>query len=49
VAIDVTDFELADLGPPQSGAVKREEQRAVIEVLRAGDQALHLIGTEHHR
>jgi hypothetical protein len=49
VAIDVTDFELADLGPPQSGAVECEQQGAVIEVLRAGDQALHLIGTEYHR
>ena len=49
LAIDVADFELARFAAPQAGAVEREEQRAVIEILRARDEPLHLVGTEHDR
>ena len=33
----------------QAGAVQRQQQRAVIEILRAGDQALHFLRAEDHR
>jgi hypothetical protein len=37
LTIDVTDSELARFGATQAGAVERQEQRAVIEILRPGD------------
>ena len=49
LAIDVADFELARFAAAQAGAVERQQQRAVIEILRARDQALDLVGTEHDR
>ena len=48
-AIDVADFELTRFAAPQAGAVERQQQRAVIEILRAGNQALDFVGTEHDR
>ena len=38
LAIDVADFELARFAAAQAGAVERQQQRAVIEILRPGDQ-----------
>ncbi len=35
VTIDVPDSELARFGAPQAGAIERQEQRAVIQILRA--------------
>ena len=49
LAIDVADFELARFAAPQARAVQRQQQRAVIEILRAGDEALHLVGAEDDR
>ena len=49
LAIDVADFELTRFAAPQAGAVERQEQRAVIEILRARNEALHFVGTEHDR
>ena len=49
LAVDVADFQLARFAAAQAGAVERQQQRAVIEILRAGDQALDLLGTEHDR
>ena len=49
LAIDVADFELTRFAAPQAGAVQGEEQRAVIQILRARNEALHLVGTEHDR
>ena len=49
LAIDVADFQLAHFAPPQARAVERQQQRAVIEILRARDQALDFVGTEHDR
>ena len=49
LAIDVADFELARFAAAQAGAVEGQQQRAVIEILRARDQALDLVGTEHDR
>ena len=49
LAIDVADFELARFAAAQARAVERQQQRAVIEILRAGDQALDLVGTEDDR
>ena len=49
LAIDVADFELTRFAAPQAGAVQGEEQRAMIQILRARDETLHLVGTEHDR
>ena len=49
LAIDVADFQLARFAAAQAGAVEGQQQRAVIEILRARDQALDLVGTEHDR
>ena len=49
LAIDVADLQLTHLAATQAGAVERQQQRAVIEILRARDEALHLVGTEHDR
>ena len=49
LAIDVADFQLARFAATQARAVEGEQQRAVIEILRARDQALDLVGTEHDR
>jgi hypothetical protein len=49
LAIDVAHFQMTDLTATQTGAIEREEQRAVIEVLRTRDEPLHLVGTEHDR
>ena len=46
LAIDVADFELARFAAAQAGAVERQQQRAVIEILRPGDQLLDFVGTE---
>jgi hypothetical protein len=40
---------VTELAPAQARPVERQEQRAVIQILRAGDQALHLLGAEHDR
>jgi len=49
LTIDVTDFELARFGATQAGAIERQEQRAVIEILRTRDETLDLVGTEDDR
>ena len=49
LAIDVANLELTRFAAPQAGAVQGEEQRTVIEILRAGNEALHFVGTEHDR
>jgi hypothetical protein len=49
LTVDVTDSELARFGATQASAIERQEQRAVIEILRARDEALDLVGTEHDR
>jgi hypothetical protein len=49
VTIDVTDSELARFGAPQAGARERQEQRPVIQILRARNQPLDLVGTEDDR
>jgi hypothetical protein len=47
--IDVAHLQMTQLTATQAGTIEREEQRAVIQVLRARDQPLHLVGTKHHR
>jgi hypothetical protein len=37
LTIDVADFELTQLAAAQAGTVERQEQRAVIEIFRAGN------------
>src|SRR4029453_10682701 len=49
LAIDVADFEPARFAAAQASAVECQQQRAVIEILRARDQALDLIGAEYDR
>src|SRR5262249_23317709 len=49
LAIDVADLQLTELAAPQAGTIEGEQQRAVIEILRMGDQPLHLVGTEDDR
>ena len=49
LTVDVADFQLARLTAAQAGAVERQQQCAVIEILRACDQALDLLGTEDDR
>ena len=49
LAIDVADFELARFAAAQASAVEGQQQRAVIEILRARDQPLDFVGTEHDR
>src|SRR5207244_11170119 len=49
LAIDVADLQLARFAPTQAGAVEREQQRAVIEILRARDETLDLVRAEHDR
>jgi len=39
LTIDVADLELAQLTAAQARAVERQEQRAVIEILRARDDS----------
>jgi hypothetical protein len=46
LAIDVADFELACFAAPQAGTVERQQQRAVIEIFRAGNQSLDFVGAE---
>src|SRR5687768_445351 len=46
LAIDVAHLQMAYLTATQAGTIEREEQRAVIEVFRARDEPLHLIGAE---
>jgi hypothetical protein len=48
-AIDVGDFQMARLAAAQARTVEDQEQRAVIEILRPGDQALDLLGAEDDR
>src|SRR5260370_35525588 len=40
---------MTELAPAQAGAVERQEHRAVIEVLRAGNEPADLLGTQHGR
>ena len=40
---------MAHLAAAQARAIQRQQQRAVIEVLRARDQPLHFVGAEHDR
>jgi hypothetical protein len=49
LTIDVTDSELARFGATQAGAIERQEQRAVIEILRAREETLGLVGAEDDR
>lgn len=49
LTVDVADLQVAELTATQAGTIEREEQRAVIEVLRARDEPLHLVGTEDDR
>ena len=48
-AINVADFEAAGFAATQAGAVERQQQRPVIEILRAGDEPLDLVRAEHDR
>ena len=45
LAIDVADLQLQELAAAQARAVERHEHRAVIEILRAGDEPPHFVGT----
>jgi hypothetical protein len=49
LTINVTDLELAQLASSQARAVERQEQRAVIEILRPRDQPLDFVGAEDDR
>ena len=49
LTVDVGDLQLEQLASPQAAAVHRHQHRAVIEVLRAGDEPLHLLDAEHRR
>lgn len=40
---------MTEFAPTESTPVERQQQRAVIDVLRARDQALHLLGTQDDR
>src|SRR5215217_7021730 len=44
LTIDVADFELTRFGATQPGAIERQEQRAVIQILRARNETLDLVG-----
>jgi hypothetical protein len=46
LAVDVGDLQLQQLAAAQARAVERHEQRAVIEVLRAGNESPHFIRTQ---
>src|SRR5688572_31050519 len=48
-AIDVADLEVAQFAAAQAGAVERQQQRAVIEILRPCDEALYFLWTEDDR
>ena len=49
MTINVTDPELARFAATQAGTIERQQQRAVIEILRARDETLDLLGTEDDR
>jgi len=42
LTVDVPDFQVGHLAAAQARAIQRQQQRAVIEVLRTADQALPL-------
>jgi hypothetical protein len=43
---DVRDFQLQQFAAAQARAVARHQQRAVAEILRAGNQLTHFVGTQ---
>jgi hypothetical protein len=45
-AVDVADLQLQELAASEPRAVQHQEQRAVIEIFRAGDQAADFVGTQ---
>ena len=49
LAVDVRDLQLQQLAAAQARAVERHQHRAVVEILRAGDQATHFVGAEDRR
>ena len=49
LAVDVATFSCKQLAAAQARAVERHEHRAVIEILRAGDEAPDFVGTEDGR
>ena len=49
LTVDVPDLQVRHLAAAQARAIQRQQQRAVIEVLRAGDQALHFLLAEDDR
>jgi hypothetical protein len=49
LAIDVAHLQMTQLAATQAGTIEREEQRGVVEILRARDEPLHLVETEYHR
>src|SRR5919197_3601918 len=49
LAIDVAHLQMTHLAAAQAGTIEREEQRAVIEVLRVRDEPLHLVRAEDDR
>ena len=49
LAIDVAHFQLAGFAAAEPGTVQRQQERAVIEILGAGNQALDFVGAEHDR
>ena len=46
LAVDVRDFQLQQLAAAQARAVERHQHRAVVEILRAGNQLTHFVGTQ---
>ncbi len=49
LAVDVRDLQLEQLAPAQARAVERHQHRPVVEILRAGNQLTHFVGTEDRR
>ena len=49
LAVDVRDLQLQELASTQARAVERHQHRAVVEILRAGNQPTHFVGTQDRR
>ena len=47
LTVDVGDLQLQKLASAQARAIERHEQYAVIEVLRAGNEPTHFLGTQN--
>ncbi len=46
LAVDVRDLQLQELAPAQARPVERHQHRPVVEILRAGNQPTHFVGTQ---